>query len=150
MPLKPRLVALFGDYAQSHQNEVNLRLHKLAIPLIVFQIIAMLDWVPLTHPAGTAARVTVAHVAYVGVIIWYLTLDVPLGLGMAVLFGLCFPLARVTPWPIVLAVGAAAWGIQLWGHVVWEKRQPAFMRNILHALVGPLFFVAKASGRWPS
>jgi uncharacterized membrane protein YGL010W len=149
MPLSPRLAALFSDYAESHRNGVNLRLHVVAIPLIVFQIVAMLDWITLGHVPGTAFRVTLAHLAYLGAVGWYLTLDVPLGLGMAALFAACFPLAHATPRPAVIVVGVVAWGLQLMGHAVWEKRQPAFLHNLLHALVGPLFFVAKGVGRWP-
>jgi len=40
-------------------------------------------------------------------------------------------------------------GDQLAGHVVWEKNSPAFLQNLLQALVGPLFFVAVLTGEWP-
>jgi uncharacterized membrane protein YGL010W len=32
---------------------------------------------------------------------------------------------------------------------VWEKNQPAFLKNLLQALVGPLFFAAALTGEWP-
>ena len=149
MPMEPRLAALFGDYAESHRDAVNLRLHKLAIPLIVFQIVAMLDWVTLGHVPGMTLRVTLAHLAYLGAVGWSLRLDVRLGLWMAAMFAACFPLAHLMPRPVVIVVGLLAWGLQLLGHSVWEKRQPAFLHNLQHALVGPMFFVAKATGRWP-
>jgi uncharacterized membrane protein YGL010W len=138
-----RLAALFRDYAENHRNPVNVRIHKVAIPLIVFQIVAMLDWVHI------GAHLTLAHLAYVGAIAWYLSMDVPLGLCMAALFALCFPLGRITPWPVVVVIAVVAWGLQLAGHVVWEKKQPSFLHNLVHALVGPAYFVATALGRWP-
>ena len=61
---------------------------------------------------------------------------------MALLMALCFPLAAVTPRPLVLAIALVGWAIQLAGHLVWEKRSPAFLANLLQALIGPLFFVA--------
>lgn len=149
MALDTRLAALFRDYGENHRHPVNLAIHKVAIPLIVFQIIAMLDWVPLVRLPGTGAHVTVAAVGYFGAVVWYLALDVPLGLCMALLFGICFPIAWMTPRLVVVALAVVAWGAQLAGHVVWEKRQPAFLHNLLHALIGPLYFVATALHRWP-
>lgn len=149
MALNAALSGLFRDYASNHRNATNERLHKIAIPLIVFHIVAMLDWVPLLAVPGVARPITLAHLAYLAVVGWYAWLDVRLGLWMAVLVALCFPLGWVTPRPIVIIVAVGAWAVQLAGHVVWEKRRPAFLHNLLHALVGPLYFVAIALGRWP-
>jgi uncharacterized membrane protein YGL010W len=148
-PLSPRLVALFRDYAEAHRHETNVWLHKIAIPLIVFHTVAMADWIPLARLPGTGVRVTAAHLAYFLVVAWYVRLDVHLGLRMAALFAPCFPLGWLTPRPLVIAVAIAAWTAQLAGHSVWEKRRPAFLRNLAHALVGPAYFVATALGRWP-
>ena len=43
--LNARIRALFDDYASSHQHPTNRLTHKIAIPLIVLHIVAMLDWV---------------------------------------------------------------------------------------------------------
>lgn len=149
MSLNGRMAALFRDYAENHRHPVNVRLHKIAIPLIVFQIVAMLNWIPLARIPGTGAHLTVAHIAYAAAVAWYLAMDVPLGLCMAALFALCFPIAWVTPWPVVVGIAVVAWTLQLAGHVVWEKKQPSFLHNLVHALVGPAYFVATALGRWP-
>lgn len=145
--MNPRLRALFEEYADAHRHPINRLTHKIAIPLIVFHIVAMLDWIPLATVGGH--RLTLAVPAYLATVVWYFTLSPRLAGVMAVLFALCFPLGRVTPWPVVLGVAAFAWLVQLAGHVVWEKRSPAFVRNLLQALVGPLFFVAVLLGLWP-
>jgi uncharacterized membrane protein YGL010W len=145
--VSPRLAGLFRDYAEAHGHSTNVWIHKLAIPLIVFHVIAMADWIPLAHLGGV--RVSVAHVAYLLAVAWYLRLDVELGLCMAALFAACFPLGWLTPRPLVVGIAVVAWVAQLAGHGVWEKRQPAFLHNLAHALVGPAYFVAKAIGRWP-
>jgi uncharacterized membrane protein YGL010W len=147
--LDTRLAGLFREYAESHRHPVNLAIHKVAIPLIVFQIIAVLDWVPIVRLPGTAVHVTLANIGYLAAVVWYLALDLPLGLCMAVLFGLCFPIGWITPRPIVVALALFAWAAQLAGHMVWEKKQPAFLHNLLHALVGPVYFVAVLLRRWP-
>lgn len=145
--MNPKLVALFEEYEEAHEHPINRLTHKIAIPLIVFHIVAMLDWVTLVRLGGF--RISLALPAYVGTLAWYASLDGRLAIWMAGLYALCFPLAWVTPWPVVVAIALVAWLIQLAGHVVWEKRSPAFVRNLVQALVGPLFFVAIALGRWP-
>lgn len=145
--MNPKLRALFEEYADAHRHPINRLTHKIAIPLIVFHIVAMLDWIPLGRIGGF--QLTLAYPAYLATVAWYLSLSPKLGLVMAGLYALCFPLAWVTPWPVVVAVAVFGWLVQLAGHVVWEKRSPAFVRNLVQALVGPLFFVAALFGMWP-
>ena len=45
--MSPTLQRLFVEYADSHRHPTNRLTHKIAIPMIVFHIIAMLDWVKL-------------------------------------------------------------------------------------------------------
>ena len=146
--LSAKLEEQFQLYAEFHRHPMNRLTHKIAIPLIVFHVIAMLSWISLGTPFGFP--LTLAHLLYVGAIAWYLTLDVRLGLLMIPLVGLCFPLSAVTPRGVVIGLAVFAWLIQLAGHLVWEKRSPAFLTNLLQALIGPLFFVAVLVGVWPA
>jgi uncharacterized membrane protein YGL010W len=146
--LKPELTALFQSYDDSHRHPTNQLTHKFAIPLIVFHIIAMLSWVPLWKSEGLGFSFTAGHIAYVLAIGWYVTLNAKLAAIMAVLFALCFPLASIAPKPLVIAIAVVGWLVQLAGHSIWEKNRPAFLTNLLQALVGPLFFVAKITGDW--
>ncbi len=148
--LKPRLEALFRDYADSHQHPTNRLTHKIAIPLIVFHVLAMLDWVKLLPIGGTGYQLSLGHVVLAAAVGWYAWMDVKLAAIMAVACAVCFPLGWITPRWLVVTLAVCAWLVQLAGHVVWEKRQPAFFRNLLQALVGPLFFVAVLTGDWPS
>ncbi len=149
---RPTLADHFRLYADYHRHPLNELTHRLAIPLIVFHTIAMLSWISLgAYSLGSSLTfsLTLAHVAYVAAIGWYLSLDAPLGVLMALLVGLCFPIAAVTPRAVVIGLALVAWIVQLAGHVVWEKRAPAFLTNLFQALIGPLYFVAVAVGRWP-
>lgn len=146
--MNPKLVALFEDYADSHRHPTNQLTHKIAIPLIVFHLVAMLDWVKLFRLGSF--EVSLGMIAFVLAIGWYLSMSVKLGLIMAVLMALCFPLGWVTPKAVVIGIAVVGWGVQLAGHSIWEKNRPAFLRNLLQALVGPLFFVAKLTGDWPA
>lgn len=144
--MNPKLRALFEEYEEVHRHPMNRLTHKIAIPLIVFHIVAMLSWIPLGRVGGF--ELNLAHLAYLAAVAWYLGLSVKLAVVMAVLYALCFPLAAIVSWPVVVAIAVVAWLIQLAGHMVWEKRSPAFVRNLLQALVGPLYFVAILLGDW--
>ena len=150
--MKPALVQYFQEYADFHRHPTNRLTHKIAIPLIVFHIVAMLDWVKLfalPQAVGPITHLTLAHIAFVFAVIFYLNLHVRLGLIMAVAYAVCFPIGWVTPWPVVVAVAVFGWLIQLAGHSVWEKNRPAFLKNLFQALIGPMFFVAILTGDWP-
>ena len=141
--MKPALIAHFEEYASYHRHPINRLTHKVAIPLIVFHIVAMLDWIPLVGP------VTLAHVVYAAVVAWYATLHLRLAAAMAVAYAICFPLGWLAPRPLVCAIAVFAWIIQLAGHVIWEKRQPPFLTNVVQAFIGSLFCAAILMGEWP-
>lgn len=136
-----KLERYLETYAEFHRHPINQLTHKIAIPLIVFHIVAMLSWVSLFTISSVDFEVSLGHLAYLAVIGWYLSLDTRLAVIMAVLYALCFPLAAMTPHMMVWVIAIVAWTIQLAGHVVWEKKQPAFLTNLLQALIGPLYFV---------
>jgi uncharacterized membrane protein YGL010W len=46
-----------------------------------------------------------------------------------------------------LALFVFGWILQFIGHYIYEKRSPAFFQNLTHLLVGPLWILAKATGR---
>ena len=54
---------------------------------------------------------------------------------------------RFIPPLAALAVFVGAWVLQFIGHYAYEHRSPAFFRNLIHLLVGPLWVIAKATGR---
>ena len=150
--LKPALARHFEEYADFHRHPMNRLTHKIAIPLIVFHIVAMLDWVRFVQVGqvgDTPVFLSLAWPVYLAVVVWYLTLNVKLGIAMAVFYGICIPVGWFVPWPAVVAIAVGAWLIQLAGHSVWEKNRPAFLKNLLQALIGPLFFAAILLGEWP-
>ena len=145
--LKPQTQALFDEYITAHQHPTNRLTHKVAIPLIVLHIVAMLDWVRLVSiPAIPGGVLTLGMVAWVLATLWYLRADLKLGVIVSIGTALCFPLGRMLPVWAVIAIAVSGWLIQLAGHAVWEKKSPSFLTNMVHALVGPMFFVALLTG----
>jgi uncharacterized membrane protein YGL010W len=51
-------------------------------------------------------------------------------------------LGVITPLPWLFVVLAVGLGLQYLGHYAFEGRSPAFHKNLMHTLIGPLWMVA--------
>jgi uncharacterized membrane protein YGL010W len=143
--MSPALSSHFSDYAAFHGTPGNRACHYVGIPLIVFGLFGLLGAIPM----GTigAFTLTVADVALVGATVYYLTLDATLAALMLAAFVVLDLLGRQMPVALAAALFVVGWIFQFVGHYVYEKRSPAFYRNLAHLLVGPLWILAKATGR---
>ncbi len=143
--MSPTLRAHFADYAAFHGTAGNKACHYVGIPLIVLALLALLARVPLFAVGGFT--VTLAEVALAVVTAYYLTLDAVLAaIMLAASVGLLVLGRPMSVW-VAAALFVLGWIFQFIGHYVYEKRAPAFFRNLAHLLVGPLWIVAKAVGR---
>jgi uncharacterized membrane protein YGL010W len=139
------LQAYFADYSSHHQTAGNQACHQVGIPLIVFSLLALLQQVPLFAASGHT--VTLGEVVVVAATLYYLTLDVALALAMLAFSAVSLYASRSLPWTVSLGVFVFGWILQFVGHSVYEKRSPAFLKNFVHLLVGPLWILAKAMRR---
>ena len=151
--MSPTLDRYFQEYAESHQHPTNRLTHKVALPFIVFHTLVMLDWCKLPGPVfatlnGAPYGLSVGHVFFVAVILWYATMSPKLAGIMALAFLPAFPIGAFIPKLGIVVIAIVAWTIQFAGHAIWEKRSPAFLQNLVQALIGPLFFVAVLTGDW--
>lgn len=139
------LRAHFADYAAFHQTKGNQACHYLGIPMIVLAIIGLFTAVPLGQVGGVS--LTLAEPVILLITVYYLTLDAPLAVMM--LLSSAVMAAGGRQIPIVASVGlfVVGWIFQFIGHYVYEHKSPAFFRNFVHLLVGPLWILAKATGR---
>jgi uncharacterized membrane protein YGL010W len=129
-----RVDGLLADYGSHHRTRGNLVCHAFGISLIVFGVLSMLRAIPI-------GGMTAAEVLIAAAFLYYLTLDVPLALavtGTALLLDLA---ARMTDWRIGAGAFLLGWAFQGIGHAHYEKNSPAFFRNLVHLLVGPMFLV---------
>jgi uncharacterized membrane protein YGL010W len=143
--MSPVLKAHFSDYAAFHGTPGNRACHYVGIPLIVLSLYAMLSAVPL-FTVG-AFTVTLAMLLLAGATVYYLTLDPVLAVLMLAISAASIALGRYISVPWALALFVVGWIFQFIGHYVYEKRAPAFYRNLAHLLVGPLWILAKATRR---
>lgn len=142
---------LFEEYDTYHTHPLNQLTHKIGIPLIFFNAIAMLDWIVLYAPASTGLAfpgVTVAQFVLIACSIWYLRMSIRLGLITVATLWAFMVIGWYTPVWAVIVAGIAGWAVQFAGHIVWEKSAPNFARNGIQSLVGPIYFIALATGDW--
>lgn len=134
----PQIDRLFADYAAFHQTPGNKAFHRLGIPLIVLTLIGMLTYAG-TEVSGT--RVDLAMVLIAASTLFYLTVEWRLAILMlGVSIGFWF-LGRAMPFWVNVALFVLGWILQFIGHSVYEKKQPAFFRNFVHLMVGPLWIL---------
>ena len=134
-------------YAAYHQDARNKATHFVGVPMIVFSLLIPLGWLR-ADIAGVA--VSAALVVTAILLLYYLALDIPLGLAMGVVFALMLwgadPLSQASlgvslTWFLLLFAGG--WALQLWGHV-YEGRKPALVDNLFQIFVAPIFLAAEA------
>lgn len=129
-----RLQALFAEYDESHQTRGNKVCHALGIPMIVVSLYGLLALVKLgPFDLGMAA--------FLGMSAFYFVLEWRLAILMLLAGAGCYMLGTFIPaWGLV-TLFVVGWIFQFIGHGVFEKKRPAFLRNIPHLLIGPLWFV---------
>lgn len=126
--------ALSADYGTYHTHPMNRRTHIIGIPSIMFCII---DW---TQFGG--GIIPVCSVVLPLYFFWDKTLAVAMTVLMALMASLTPQVGPRAIWAIFIV----GWIFQLLGHYVWEKKSPAFTKNLLQLLVGPMWIMDEVLG----
>ena len=129
------ITAYFADYASYHRTRGNKWFHRLGIPLIVLTLIGMLTRVPLTRGVDAAMLLIVLAELV------YFALEWRLAIAMLLVAVAFWFLGGAMPLWLNVALFILGWIFQFVGHSVYEKRQPAFLKNATHLLVGPLWIL---------
>lgn len=135
------------EYAESHQNPANKRLHWLCIPPIAFSIAGLLRCIPVGNE-----WFNVTTVIGVLALVYYAALSLRLAVGMAgvfvVLYGILEALylaaghaAMPVMVPLMVAIFIVAWIGQFVGHHI-EGARPSFFKDVQFLLIGPLWLLA--------
>lgn len=135
----PDINALFADYASYHQTKGNKAFHRLGIPLIMLTLIGMLVRVPLF--AANGIRVDAGMLLIALATIYYLVVEWRLAMAMLAVFIAFYFLGAAMPMWLNVALFVLGWIFQFIGHKVYEHKNPAFFRNFVHLLVGPLWIL---------
>jgi uncharacterized membrane protein YGL010W len=78
--------------------------------------------------------------------IWYLFLDWRMGFSFSFVTLGGYFFGRALPTPALWTMFVVGWILQGIGHAVYEKKSPAFFRNVTHLMVGPLWIFARLTG----
>jgi uncharacterized membrane protein YGL010W len=138
------------QYAAYHRDRRNIATHFIGIPMIVLAL-AVLSSRPAWVFAALPVQLSPAWVMLVGGTLYYLVLDVPLGVMMAIFSALClicgqWLAAQSTLTWLASGIGlfVVGWVFQFVGHIAYEHRKPAFVDDVIGLLIGPLFVLAEA------
>ena len=143
----------FASYSSDHRHPVNRLIHWIAVPLILWSVIAMLWCIPVVgswfRPGMWAALAMFFAWSF------YFRASRKLGYGMLAVF---VALAWLTRWlhdalgttPLLwlaIAVFVVAWIAQFVGHR-FEGRKPSFLTDLTYLLIGPAWVLAKLYRRF--
>ncbi|MEK6579395.1 MAG: Mpo1-like protein [Bdellovibrionota bacterium] len=135
----------FKDYGLYHRTPGNQICHLIGIPLLTVTFLGLLATVGGAGVLGTP-RIDLGLVLWCLASLWYLFLDWRLGLPFSVVALGGYFVGRSLPVPTLWILFVLGWVFQGIGHAVYEKRSPAFFKNVLHLLIGPLWVFAKCVG----
>jgi uncharacterized membrane protein YGL010W len=131
--------ALFADYAEHHRTEGNKWCHRVGIPVIMLSLLGLLARIPIWP--GEPLRIDAGMLLIAVAAIFYLRLDLRLGTLMVLVSIALYLMGAWLPLWVNVALFVFGWILQFVGHAAYEKRQPAFLTNLVHLLVGPLWLL---------
>jgi uncharacterized membrane protein YGL010W len=137
-----------ADYVEYHRDPRNCVAHIFGI---VFLFLAAILPLTMWRLPGLGGHASLAILMVLPVLIYWLALDVVLGLAIVAVAALLLSTAAtivdhasiIGVWittAVLIVVGVAS---QIVGHRVFERRQPALVDNPSHLLLGPMFVMAK-------
>ena len=137
-----------ADYVEYHRDPWNCAFHVFGI-LFLFtgSVLPLSTW----QVTAFGVHASVAVMAALPVLIYWLLLDTVLGLAIAGAAALLLLLAAgvanhatvVQTWSATATLIVAGIAFQAIGHQVFERRKPSLTDHPAHLLLGPMFVMAK-------
>lgn len=154
-----KIDSLLSEYGESHQNPTNKLIHWICVPLIFFSLMGLIASIPsgiLSSAFGEESMyANWAAVVLALALIYYMTLSIPLTIGMLLFALACLflinqlVLLNIAPlWLVSLGIFVAAWIGQFYGHKV-EGKKPSFFKDVQFLMIGPawlMHFIYKKVG----
>lgn len=137
-----QLKSMLDEYAQSHQNSFNQKIHKVCVPAIMVSIVGLLWAIPSSYMGeyiNWGTILVVSAMAYYFILSKkYFLIMIPV---VALMYYINFLLAQ-TPYllSVSVVVFIISWAFQFWGHKI-EGQKPSFLKDLLFLLIGPLWVV---------
>jgi uncharacterized membrane protein YGL010W len=136
------------NYVEYHRDPRNCTMHVFGIVFLFLAAVIPLSTWPI---ALFGVETSVATIAVLPVLIYWLLLDAALGAGiLAAAVALLSAAALIADhtsstamWSITAVLIVIGVTSQIVGHQVFERRQPSLVDNPTHLLLGPMFVMAK-------
>ncbi|HEY0181023.1 MAG TPA: Mpo1-like protein [Dokdonella sp.] len=143
----------FESYGDDHRHPVNVVVHWICVPAILWAAIALLWLIPV--PASIGRPGFWCGLVMAGTLAFYWRLSRSIALVMLVVFVaagaatelLRESLGRAGLAQAAIAVFVAAWVGQFVGHVI-EGRRPSFFTDLQYLLIGPAWLAGKLMRRF--
>ena len=136
-------------YQQQHTNKLNRLTHYVGIPLIIFSLLMLLNWISID--IATKWQISFAWIFLIATAVYYFLLNIRLAIVATVLLIVMLFIAAwfAKPTPTIfsgslfLILFIGGWVLQFVGHF-FEKQKPAFFFSAKQLLIGPLFVLLEA------
>ncbi len=134
-----------GEYALSHQNPVNKKIHYVCVPIILFSSMGILKALPV--PASFPLFLDISTILTALVLFFYAFLkNIRVFILMSVVLlinHLILEYMRPRFFLISLGLFILAWIAQFIGHKI-EGKKPSFFRDFFYLLIGPIWVLKDA------
>ncbi|MGZ3725585.1 MAG: Mpo1 family 2-hydroxy fatty acid dioxygenase [Pseudobdellovibrio sp.] len=133
------LDSYLSEYAESHQHPLNVQLHNICVPAIMWSLLGFLS----TFKVSSEFNAGILF-AIVSLIFYALLRNLKVFVVLTLVVVLCFltfqlvPALRLTSTVVFIL----AWLGQFYGHKI-EGKKPSFFKDLLFLLVGPVWVLKK-------
>ncbi|MEH0740590.1 DUF962 domain-containing protein [Vibrio cholerae] len=140
------LTQWLAAYGESHQNPINQKIHKVAVPGIFLSVVGLIWSLPSLELYGF--RLNWVWVAALPVMMFYFRLSLSVFIMMLGFLLACIALIwslEIMRAPVLLvsiALFAVLWIAQFIGHKI-EGKKPSFFEDIQFLLIGPIWVFRK-------
>ncbi len=133
------LNSYLSEYAESHQHPLNVSIHNVCVPAIMWSLLGFLS----TFQIGAESNAGYV-LAFISLGFYALLKNVKVVLAMSVIVVLSFISFNYIPELrlVSLTVFALAWVGQFYGHKI-EGKKPSFFKDLLFLLIGPVWVIKK-------
>ena len=140
------LTQWLSEYGESHQNPINQKIHKVAVPGIFLSVVGLIWSIPSIELFGLSLNWV--WVAAFPVMVFYFRLSLSVFLMMLGFTLACIALVwsielmQVSIFLFSLTLFSILWLFQFIGHKI-EGKKPSFFEDLQFLLIGPIWVFRK-------
>lgn len=133
-------------YGESHQNPVNQKIHKVAVPGIFLSVVGLIWSIPQLSLFGFSLNWV--WVAAIPALVFYFRLSISVFILMLAYTLACIGFIwsmEILNWPVLsisMLLFGVLWIFQFIGHKI-EGKKPSFFEDVQFLLIGPLWVFFK-------